>query len=72
MASRAAGEYPPVPEPLPAPLVDTHTHLDIGTGARLPIGADDVPPEVAPEEDEEFPPVEFFHDTAQADRKSVV
>ena len=33
MASRAAGTYPPVPEPLPHPIVDTHTHLDIGTGA---------------------------------------
>ncbi|WGW12854.1 TatD family hydrolase [Saxibacter everestensis] len=34
-SSRAAGEYPAVPEPLPHPIVDNHTHLDIGTGARL-------------------------------------
>ena len=39
MASRAAGTYPPVPEPLPHPIVDTHTHLDICTGVRLPLGA---------------------------------
>lgn len=65
MASRASGEYPPVPEALPAALVDTHTHLDIGTGARLPIGANDLPPEAQPEEGEEFPSVDFFHETAQ-------
>ncbi|MER2092641.1 MAG: DNAase, partial [Saccharopolyspora rectivirgula] len=31
-------ELPPVPEPLPTPLVDAHTHLD-ACGA---VGADDV------------------------------
>ncbi|MEQ4301043.1 TatD family hydrolase [Plantactinospora sp. B6F1] len=28
-AARRAGEYPPVPEPLPVPVLDSHTHLDI-------------------------------------------
>lgn len=65
MASRAAGEYPPVPEALPVGLVDSHTHLDIGTGARLPIGAGDLPPEVEPGVEEDFPDLAFFHDTAQ-------
>jgi TatD DNase family protein len=26
--------FPPLPEPLPAPVVDSHCHLDIGTGGR--------------------------------------
>lgn len=64
MASRAAGTYPPVPEPLPHPIVDTHTHLDICTGVRLPLGAGEPEPEVTPESDEEFPTLDFFHDTA--------
>jgi TatD DNase family protein len=64
MASRAAGTYPPVPEPLAFPGVDTHTHLDICTGVRLPLGAGEPEPEVAPDEDEEFPSLDFFHDTA--------
>ena len=65
MASRAAGTYPPVPEPLPHPIVDTHTHLDIGTGMRLPLGAGEPAPEVTPDEDEEFPDLDFFFDTAE-------
>ncbi|KAB1948442.1 TatD family hydrolase [Brevibacterium linens] len=64
MASRAAGTYPPVPEPLAHPIVDTHTHLDICTGVRLPLGAGEPEPEVTPETDEEFPTLDFFHDTA--------
>ncbi|RLK23659.1 TatD DNase family protein [Micromonospora sp. M71_S20] len=28
-AVRRAGEFPPVPEPLPRPVLDSHTHLDI-------------------------------------------
>lgn len=64
MASRAAGTYPPVPEPLAHPIVDTHTHLDICTGVRLPLGAGEPEPEVTPESDEEFPTLDFFHDTA--------
>jgi TatD DNase family protein len=66
MASRAAGTYPPVPEPLAFPSVDTHTHLDICTGVRLPLGADEPEPEVRPDEDEEFPSLDFFFDTAQS------
>lgn len=65
MASRAAGDYPEVPEPLPVPGVDTHTHLDICTGARGPIKSGEPAPEVEPGADEEFPPLAFFHDTAQ-------
>lgn len=65
MASRAAGTYPPVPDPLAHPVVDTHTHLDICTGVRLPLGAGEPEPEVTPDEDEEFPSLDFFFDTAQ-------
>lgn len=64
MASRAAGTYPPVPEPLAHPIVDTHTHLDICTGVRLPLGAGEPEPEVTPDADEEFPSLDLFHDTA--------
>ncbi|HJA38907.1 MAG TPA: TatD family hydrolase [Candidatus Brevibacterium intestinigallinarum] len=64
--SRAAGQYPPVPEPLPHPVVDTHTHLDICTGARGPLRDGEPRPEVEPGEDESFPPLSFFHETAQA------
>ncbi|MFE1085004.1 TatD family hydrolase [Brevibacterium sediminis] len=64
MASRAAGTYPPVPEPLAYPIVDSHTHLDICTGVRLPLGAGEPEPEVTPNADEEFPSLDFFHDTA--------
>ncbi|MDW5326460.1 TatD family hydrolase [Plantactinospora sp. KLBMP9567] len=28
-AARRAGEFPPVPEPLPGAVIDSHTHLDI-------------------------------------------
>ncbi|MGW4467641.1 TatD family hydrolase [Micromonospora sp. NPDC004704] len=28
-AARRAGEFPPAPEPLPLPVLDSHTHLDI-------------------------------------------
>ena len=66
MASRAAGTYPPVPEPLAFPSVDTHTHLDICTGVRLPLGAGEPEPEVRPDEDEEFPSLDCFFDTAQS------
>ena len=66
MASRAAGTYPPVPEPLAFPAVDTHTHLDICTGVRLPLGAGEPEPEVRPDEDEQFPSLDFFYDTAQS------
>jgi TatD DNase family protein len=36
------GELPPDPEPLPAPVVDSHTHLDIAVGGfdRLPDDAE--------------------------------
>src|SRR5699024_10572911 len=45
------------------PSVDTHTHLDICTGVRLPLGAD------APETEvrgEEVPGLDFFLDAAHA------
>ncbi|TCB99734.1 TatD family deoxyribonuclease [Micromonospora zingiberis] len=47
-AARRAGEFPPAPEPLPRPVLDSHTHLDItvsevgvpGAGtATDPVGA---------------------------------
>ncbi|QIN29090.1 TatD family hydrolase [Brevibacterium luteolum] len=66
MASRAAGTYPEVPEPLSTPGVDTHCHLDIGVGARGPIKDGEPAPEVEPEADETFPPLSFFFDTATA------
>ena len=53
-----------MPEPLAHPIVDTHTHLDICTGVRLPLGAGEPEPEVTPDADEEFPSLDFFHDTA--------
>ncbi|GIJ77258.1 TatD family hydrolase [Micromonospora phaseoli] len=31
-AARRAGEFPPAPEPLPRPVLDSHTHLDITLG----------------------------------------
>ncbi|MCT1691109.1 TatD family hydrolase [Brevibacterium sp. p3-SID960] len=66
MASRAAGTYPEVPQPLNTPGVDTHCHLDIGVGARGPIKDGEPAPEVEPEADETFPPLSFFFDTATA------
>ena len=34
-----AGEFPPPPEPLPAPVIDSHTHLDITVSeAGAPLG----------------------------------
>ncbi|MEV4118096.1 TatD family hydrolase [Micromonospora sp. NPDC049645] len=47
-AARRAGEFPPAPEPLPRPVLDSHTHLDItvseagvpgGGSADDPVGA---------------------------------
>ncbi|MEV6815304.1 TatD family hydrolase [Micromonospora sp. NPDC051296] len=47
-ASRRAGEFPPAPEPLPQPVLDSHTHLDItvsevgvpgGSAAAEPVAA---------------------------------
>ncbi|MFV2103300.1 TatD family hydrolase [Micromonospora sp. LOL_024] len=47
-AARRAGEFPPAPEPLPRPVLDSHTHLDItvsevgvpgGGGAADPVAA---------------------------------
>ncbi|MFD6563003.1 TatD family hydrolase [Micromonospora profundi] len=47
-AARRAGEFPPAPEPLPRPVLDSHTHLDItvseagvpgGGSADDPIGS---------------------------------
>jgi TatD DNase family protein len=35
------GELPPDPEPLPAPAIDSHTHLDIVVGERPAHGAGD-------------------------------
>ncbi|HEX6969779.1 MAG TPA: TatD family hydrolase [Micromonosporaceae bacterium] len=41
-AARRAGEFPPAPEPLPVPVVDSHTHLDITVlEAGSPDGAGD-------------------------------
>ncbi|MGI5214357.1 TatD family hydrolase [Plantactinospora sp. CA-290183] len=40
-AARRAGEFPPVPEPLPVPVIDSHTHLDITISeAGTPPGGD--------------------------------
>ena len=64
MTSRAAGEYPPVPEPLAVPGVDTHTHLDMCTGVRGPIKDGEPAPEVQPDEGEDYPSLDFFYDTA--------
>lgn len=67
MASRAAGEYPDVPARLAAPGIDSHTHLDICTGVRLPLKAGEVIAEdVVPGEDEQFPPLSFFYESAMA------
>lgn len=40
-AARRAGEFPPAPEPLPRPVLDSHTHLDITVSEYgVPPGAD--------------------------------
>ncbi|MFC7545121.1 TatD family hydrolase [Plantactinospora sp. GCM10030261] len=36
-ATRRAGEFPPAPEPLPSPVPDSHTHLDITVGQAGPV-----------------------------------
>ncbi|MEV0730905.1 TatD family hydrolase [Polymorphospora sp. NPDC050346] len=56
-AARRAGEFPPAPEPLPRPVIDSHTHLDItiteagtpgGSGtATPPTGGDPVATAIA-------------------------
>lgn len=39
-AARRAGEFPPAPEPLPQPVLDSHTHLDITVSeAGVPAGS---------------------------------
>ncbi|WP_240615058.1 TatD family hydrolase [Arthrobacter ruber] len=35
---RRKGGYPPLPEPLPVPVVDNHTHLDFREGPAVSIG----------------------------------
>lgn len=43
-AARRSGEFPPAPEPLPSPVIDSHTHLDITfTEAGVPRPANGVP-----------------------------
>lgn len=43
-AARRAGEFPPAPEPLPVPVLDSHTHLDITVNeAGTPGGPADDP-----------------------------
>ncbi|MER7415449.1 TatD family hydrolase [Micromonospora peucetia] len=43
-AARRAGEFPPVPDPLPRPVLDSHTHLDITVNeAGVPPRADGDP-----------------------------
>ena len=41
-AAHRAGEFPPAPERLPRPVIDSHTHLDI-TIAEAASGAGDIP-----------------------------
>ncbi|MFB9237221.1 TatD family hydrolase [Plantactinospora siamensis] len=55
-AARRAGEFPPAPEPLPVPVLDSHTHLDItaGEAGAPPAGpptTDGVPPAGPPTTD---------------------
>lgn len=54
-SSRAAGSYPDPPEPLPHAIIDSHTHLDMGTGALAP--ADD---------EHEYPGLDWFLTRAEA------
>ncbi|MEG3637347.1 TatD family hydrolase [Micromonospora palythoicola] len=47
-AARRAGEFPPAPEPLPRPVLDSHTHLDITVSeAGVPGGGDVADPVAA-------------------------
>ncbi|MET7672704.1 TatD family hydrolase [Micromonospora luteifusca] len=47
-AARRAGEFPPAPESLPRPVLDSHTHLDITVSeAGVPGGPTDDPVAVA-------------------------
>ncbi|GIJ19480.1 TatD family hydrolase [Micromonospora lutea] len=47
-AARRAGEFPPAPEPLPLPVLDSHTHLDITVSeAGVPGGGDAADPVAA-------------------------
>ncbi|NGM12310.1 TatD family hydrolase [Verrucosispora sp. WMMA2044] len=47
-AARRAGEFPPAPEPLPRPVLDSHTHLDITVSeAGVPGGGDPADPVAA-------------------------
>ncbi|MFB9848959.1 TatD family hydrolase [Micromonospora andamanensis] len=47
-AARRAGEFPPAPEPLPLPVLDSHTHLDITVSeAGVPGGVDATDPVAA-------------------------
>ncbi|GIJ38166.1 AraC family transcriptional regulator [Micromonospora andamanensis] len=47
-AARRAGEFPPAPEPLPLPVLDSHTHLDITVSeAGVPGGGDATDPVAA-------------------------
>ncbi|MGC5332753.1 TatD family hydrolase [Micromonospora sp. DT62] len=51
-AARRAGEFPPVPEPLPRPVLDSHTHLDITVSEA------GVPPQPRADRDAGVVPVE--------------
>ncbi|MBX7269229.1 TatD family hydrolase [Micromonospora sp. Llam7] len=47
-AARRAGEFPPAPEPLPRPVLDSHTHLDITVSeVGVPPGSTAVDPVAA-------------------------
>ncbi|MGC5661234.1 TatD family hydrolase [Micromonospora sp. WMMD723] len=47
-AARRAGEFPPAPPPLPRPVLDSHTHLDITVSeAGVPGGGDAADPVAA-------------------------
>ena len=41
-ATRRAGGFPPAPEPLPAPVIDSHTHLDLTVSEEGPPGGEAV------------------------------
>ncbi|GAA1805733.1 TatD family hydrolase [Planosporangium flavigriseum] len=46
-AARRAGEFPPPPEPLPTPVIDSHTHLDITLNEGGTDGPDSVEAAIA-------------------------